>query len=166
MYLKFWGYVLGLWNFRENQSQPVRIHCGFTSLASFSPSWQLFEEYRCHVHVSKHLNKPGGTPFRKPYRYYMCCPKGMVFVLFRSKNRYWLCQLFWSGIRYGFWGNYGNKEQRVYEFKMDFKKSFCWCSNVVCECIYHKRLSFLEKQDRGTRIRDWGPIHDNFLPFL
>lgn len=36
MYLNFWGYVLGLWNFRENQSQPVRIHCGFTSLASHS----------------------------------------------------------------------------------------------------------------------------------
>ena len=65
-----------------------------------------------------------------------------------------------------FEGTMGTKSKEYKNSKWILKKSFCWCSNVMYECIYHKRLGFLEKQDWATRIRDWGPIHDNFFPFL
>ena len=49
----------------------------------------------------------GGTPFYEPYRYVSAAPKGRVFVPFWSENGYTLCP-FWSGIEYGFRGNYGS----------------------------------------------------------
>ena len=61
----------------------------------------------------------------------------MVFAPFRCENRYRFCS-FWSGIGYGFRGNYrsvwkyssfqfqmNHKERVISEFEMDFKKSFC-----------------------------------------
>ena len=47
----------------------------------------------------------GSTPLYKPYDKGMCCPKGDGFAPFWSENWYRLCP-FWSGISYGFQGNY------------------------------------------------------------
>ena len=56
----------------------------------------------------------------------------MVCVPFRSENGYKLCP-FWSGIGYGFWGNYGsvcfNSKWRG-EFERLFMKAFCLRSNL------------------------------------
>ena len=65
----------------------------------------------------------------------------MVFAPFRSENGYSFCP-FWSGIEYGFQENYGmsskrnllfqfqmsDKERKICDFEIDFKKSFCWRS--------------------------------------
>ena len=69
-------------------------------------------------------------------------PKGIVFSPFWSENEYRLCP-FLSEIGYGFRENYGNvwmylsfqfqsnkKEREVCKFEMNFKKSFCWRSNL------------------------------------
>ena len=66
----------------------------------------------------------------------------LFFKLFRSENGYRLRQ-FWSGIGYGFRGNYDSaslyssfqfqiskKERVISEFEIDFKKSFRWVSNL------------------------------------
>ena len=53
-----------------------------------------------------HRTFRGGTPLYKPYRYVPPQRVG-VFAPFWSDNGYTLC-LFWSGIWYGFRGNYGS----------------------------------------------------------
>ena len=68
----------------------------------------------------------------------MCHPKGYGFtsVPFKSENRFRF-SLFWSGIRYGFRGNYSSvwmyllfqfqmnqKERVIWKFETDFKKPF------------------------------------------
>ena len=63
-------------------------------------------------------------------------PKGKDFVPFWSENGYRPCS-FWSGIGYGFQGNYRSvrtyllfqfqprkKDKEICKFEMDFKKSF------------------------------------------
>ena len=56
---------------------------------------------------SRLLNSPGGEGGGVlPYISHisMCAPKGMVFALLLSENRYRLCS-FWSGIKYAFQGS-------------------------------------------------------------
>ena len=81
----------------------------------------------------------GGTPLYKPG---MCGPKGYGFSTVSVWKRVWsLHILLWNRV----WfcrGNYGivvtylsfqfqmnKKEKVIYEFEIDFKKSFCWRSN-------------------------------------
>ena len=70
-------------------------------------------------------------------------PKNMVFVPFWAENGNTFCP-FWSGIGYGLQGNYGSVrtyllfqfqmntgiERLIYEFDVDFKKSFILRSNL------------------------------------
>ena len=78
-----------------------------------------------------------------PYRYVCTAPKSMVFAPLRCEKGYRLCP-FWSGIRYGFRGNYTGVYERIrrfnskciskgsvlYKFESVFKKPFCWRSNL------------------------------------
>ena len=82
----------------------------------------------------------GGSPLSKPYRY---VPPHRVggFASFWSENGYTLCP-FWSGIGYGFRGNYGSvwtflsfqfqmskKEREICEFQRDLN-NFCVCALI------------------------------------
>ena len=60
----------------------------------------------------------GGTSLYKLYRY----PKGRVFAPFWSENEYTFCPL-WSGIGYGFLGNYGSVWTYLsFQFQMSKKE--------------------------------------------
>ena len=72
----------------------------------------------------------------------MCRPNGTGFRAFLVRNGYTLCP-FWSGIGYGFRGNYGivwkylsfqfqmsKKERDICQFEMDFWQCFCLRSNL------------------------------------
>ena len=69
----------------------------------------------------------------------MCRPKGYDFCAFLVRKQAYT----WSGIGYGFWGNYtdvwtylssqfqmNKKELEICEFEMHLKKFFCLHSNV------------------------------------
>ena len=63
----------------------------------------------------------GVTPLYKPYTMLVyAAPLGRVFVPFLSEVGYTLCP-FWSGIEYGFQGNYGVYEC-IYRFKIQMIK--------------------------------------------
>ena len=71
----------------------------------------------------------------------MCCPKGDGFAPFWSENWYRLC-LFWSGIGYGFQGNYRSGWTHCsFQFQMSKKERerfyiyiyiciLCFCANL------------------------------------
>ena len=67
---------------------------------------------------------PGGegTALYKPYRY-VPPHRVAVFALFWSENGYTICP-FWSGIEYGFRGNFGNVRTFLsFQFQMSKKES-------------------------------------------
>ena len=79
----------------------------------------------------------------------MCQPKRYDFWTVESRDK--LC-LFWYGMWYGFWGIYVtvwtyllfwsqiNKTDRItFKFKVHFKKSFSWHSNLSNDNIISKR---------------------------
>ena len=93
----------------------------------------------CSKAVIELFHTRRGTPLCKSYR------TGMVFVSFQSENGYRLCP-FWSGISYGFRGNYASvwmylsfqfqrneKERVICKFEFDFEKSFCW--NLILDLM-------------------------------
>ena len=111
---------------------------------------------------------------------YLCrhVPPHRVGFLWRwSENGYTLCP-FWSGIGYGFRGNYGSvwtylsfqfqmseEEREICEFEMDLKNFFCLHSNlrndnrifasvIVLRCNWH--FCFLAKNfDQNECVCDY-----------
>ena len=84
----------------------------------------------------------GGTPLHKPYRYVPPQRVGSSFAPFWTENGYRFCP-FWSGIGNGlrriycvwrrclsFQFQMNKKESVIWEFEMDFKKSFCCSFNL------------------------------------
>ena len=74
-----------------------------------------------------------------PYSVWVGFNDNIISAYARSENGYRRC-LFWSEFGYGFRGNawtymssqfqMNKKERVICEFEVDFKKSFCWRSNL------------------------------------
>ena len=113
-----WG-VLG--DFSMGVSRPVlQIHFEFAYFSFFLTHLELKQQIRSYTPVV-----PSKT-----------IPDEQNLYPFSDQNGYRLCP-FWSGIGYGFRGNYGSvwtyvwfqlqmtkNEREIQEFEMDFKKSF------------------------------------------
>ena len=99
-------------------------------------------------------------------------PKGKVFAPCWFENGYRFCP-FWSVIGYGLRRNYGcvwmcssvqflmsNKESLIGEFEMDFKKSFCWRSNlstgdIISVLCKHVMLRFVTSSRSENGCGNW-----------